>query len=50
MDINSKVTAVTGDISETMFGLSVADRQTLQDEVQIVFHSAATVRLIEDLK
>ena len=50
MDLNSKVKAVTGDISETMFGLSDEDRNILQEEVEIVFHSAATVRFIENLK
>jgi len=50
MNLSSKVKAVTGDISETMFGLSDEDRQTLQEEVEIVFHSAATVRFVENLK
>lgn len=45
-----KVSAVQGDMMEPALGLSEADRSTLCREVQVFFHSAATVRFDEKLK
>ncbi|XP_065348997.1 putative fatty acyl-CoA reductase CG8306 [Cloeon dipterum] len=42
-DALSKLVAVAGDIGEENLGLSDADRKTLQDNVSVVFHSAATL-------
>lgn len=41
---------VKGDIAEENLGMSDEDWETLQENVEIVFHSAATVRFDEDLK
>ena len=46
----SKVVALKGDISEENLGLSEEDFELLTDSVNIVFHSAATVRFNEELK
>ena len=43
------VEVVTGDITKEDFGLSQADIKTLVEEVEIVFHSAATIRFDEKL-
>ena len=40
-----KVEAIDGDITEENFGLSQEDEKKLHDNVNIIFHSAATVRL-----
>lgn len=45
-----KLVAIPGDIMQPGLGLSAADRATLEDEVSIVFHSAATVKFDEVLK
>ncbi|XP_034234855.1 putative fatty acyl-CoA reductase CG5065 [Thrips palmi] len=44
-----KVRPVAGDVSLPHLGLSEGDRRRLQAEVNIVFHSAATVRFNEGL-
>ena len=44
-----KVRPVAGDVSLPGLGLSEGDRRRLQAEVNIVFHSAATVRFNEGL-
>ena len=49
-DWTSKVVAVKGDIAEENLGLSDDNWELLQENVDIVFHSAATVRFDEDLK
>ena len=49
-DWQSKIVPVKGDIGEENLGLSDEDWEILQDDVQITFHSAATVRFDEDLK
>ena len=43
------VEVVTGDITKENFGLSQPDFKKLLDEVEIVFHSAATIRFDEKL-
>lgn len=50
VDFKSKVVPVTGDIAEENLGLSEEDWEMLQENIEIVFHSAATVRFDEDLK
>ncbi|XP_046979585.1 putative fatty acyl-CoA reductase CG5065 isoform X1 [Schistocerca americana] len=45
-----KVVSVSGDVTEPQLGLSAADRQRLAACVNVVFHSAATVRFNEKLK
>ena len=45
-----KLIAVAGDVGEENLGLSSADRLTLVEDVQIVFHSAATLDFEADLK
>lgn len=46
----NKVYPIRGDASEPDLGLSVDDRMTLTQNVNIVFHCAATVRFNEPLK
>ncbi|XP_037071461.1 putative fatty acyl-CoA reductase CG5065 [Pollicipes pollicipes] len=45
-----KLVAVPGDIMQPGLGLSSTDKARLQEEVSIVFHSAATVKFDEALK
>lgn len=45
-----KLIGVSGDISQPLIGLADAERQRLLDTVDIVFHSAATVRFDQPLK
>ena len=46
----SKLVPLKGDIAEENLGLSDEDWELLANSVQIVFHSAATVRFDEELK
>ena len=39
-----KIEAVPGDITEENFGIAEESMKNLIDNVQIIFHSAATVR------
>ncbi|XP_054280079.1 fatty acyl-CoA reductase wat-like isoform X2 [Macrosteles quadrilineatus] len=48
-DIRRRVIAVEGDTSALGLGLSPKDAKLLREEVEIVFHSAATVRFDEAL-
>lgn len=45
-----KVVAISGDVSEVDLALSEEDRKTLQENIEMVFHSAATIRFDEGLK
>jgi hypothetical protein len=45
-----KLIPVKGDVSQPELGLSVEDRTMLMQRVNIVFHSAATVRFDEPIK
>ncbi|CAH1636740.1 unnamed protein product [Spodoptera littoralis] len=45
-----KIIAVSGDVSELNLGLSDKDWNTIADEVDIIFHLAATTRFDETLK
>lgn len=42
--------AIEGDLLEDELGLSEQDKQLLAENVNIIFHSAATVRFDEPLK
>lgn len=44
-----KIRPVEGDVSQADLGMSPADSKVLQDQVNIVIHSAATIRFIEPL-
>lgn len=48
--ITKKVVAVNGDVTVADLGLSQSDRQMLIDNVQYVYHMAATIRFDEPLK
>lgn len=45
-----KISAVVGDVSLPGLGLSHKDRQKLADEVNVVFHGAATIRFDEHIR
>ena len=45
----NKVEAVNGDITEDNFGLDEESLTNLIENVNIIFHSAATVRFDEEL-
>ncbi|CAG9135156.1 unnamed protein product [Plutella xylostella] len=45
-----KIVAVAGDCGSAGLGLTLADRHTLAEKVNIIFHSAATVKFDEDLR
>ncbi|KAL0280989.1 UNVERIFIED_CONTAM: hypothetical protein PYX00_002125 [Menopon gallinae] len=45
-----KLVTIHGDVTEPNLGLSESDRQMLIEEVDVVFHSAATVRFNEKMK
>ncbi|KAF9424208.1 hypothetical protein HW555_000601 [Spodoptera exigua] len=49
-DFVDKVVAVSGDVSELKLGLSEKDWNTIADEVDLIFHLAATTRFDETLK
>lgn len=48
--IFEKVSIISGDCSKPMLGLSADDQKVLQENVSIVFHSAATVKFDEPLQ
>lgn len=49
-DLKAKVVAIEGDMEQENLGISDHDRLTLIENVNAVFHSAATVRFDEPLK
>ena len=49
-DFTDKVVAINGDISLKGLGMSREDRDVLINSVNIVIHSAATVRFDEPLR
>lgn len=49
-DYRSKVTAIPGDCSLPDLGLSLEHHRLLTDNVNVVFHGAATVKFDENLK
>lgn len=44
-----KIVSIEGDIGEPEFGISVANKKILQDNVHIVVHSAATLDFFDSL-
>mgnify|MGYP000925289276 CR=1 FL=1 len=49
-NILRKVVAVTGDVGNADLGLSLKDKRMLLNEVTVVFHVAATLKLDANLK
>ncbi|KAK7099520.1 hypothetical protein V1264_003648 [Littorina saxatilis] len=49
-DFERKIMPVCGDVIQPELGISEHDRQTLEREVHIVFHSAATIKFDETLR
>ena len=49
-DYRSKLEAIEGDLLLPSMGISEEDEKKLIDKVDIVFHSAATVRFDEPIK
>lgn len=45
-----KISAIAGDVSLPGLGISSSDREKLADEVNIVFHAAATIRFDEHIR
>lgn len=45
-----KVKAIAGEVSEPNLGISVEDRRTITDNVNVIFHSAATLDFGDTLK
>lgn len=46
----SKIVAIEGDVGLEHLGISPADRETLIENVNVVFHSAATLDFFQSLK
>ncbi len=49
-EFKSKLVAINGDMLEPNLGISESDKKELIENVNIVFHSAATVRFDEPMK
>lgn len=49
-DLFEKLIVVSGDVGQENLGLSLQDRATLVNKVQIVFHAAATLDFEADLR
>ncbi|XP_063392481.1 fatty acyl-CoA reductase wat-like isoform X1 [Cydia fagiglandana] len=49
-DFMSKIGVVEGDVGKVGLGISESDRQTVIDEVDVIFHGAATLRFNEPLR
>lgn len=49
-DFSSKIHIVKGDVLEKNLGISDEDKKFLEDNINIVFHSAATIRFEEPLR
>ncbi|KAF5281903.1 hypothetical protein FQR65_LT14487 [Abscondita terminalis] len=49
-EVFDKIRAIAGDVAENNLGLCEYDLCNLRDEIDIVFHSAATVRFNEDIR
>ncbi|KAJ8972159.1 hypothetical protein NQ314_000385, partial [Rhamnusium bicolor] len=47
---NFKCVPIVGDVTEIDLGLSKEDRETLQNEVEFIYHCAATTRFDDTLK
>ncbi|KAI8433245.1 hypothetical protein MSG28_015321 [Choristoneura fumiferana] len=46
----SKIGVIEGDVGQLGLGIGEKDRQTLIDEVEVIFHGAATLRFNEPLR
>ena len=49
-EFSNKLVAISGDLMEPNLGISHDDEKLLIENVNIIFHSAATVKLDEPLK
>ena len=49
-DFASKIIPINGDIYEPELGISAKDVKTLEDNVSIVYHSAASVRFDDPIR
>ena len=49
-DFEDKVHAVSGDIAGDKLGLNESDQLFLKENIDIIFHSAATVKFNEPLR
>lgn len=49
-EVLKKVTAVAGDVQEVALGLSPEDRKTLTENVNMIYHAAASIRFDDPLK
>ena len=49
-NFKEKFCPVNGDICQPGLGISQSDRETLENNVHVVFHSAATIRFDEPLR
>lgn len=47
---NSKITVISGDVSQPGLGISELDKKRIVNEVTVIFHGAATVRFDEKLR
>lgn len=48
-ELLDKIKPIQGDVSEPNIGLSPSDQELLSEKVNIVIHSAATIRFVETL-
>lgn len=49
-NFKDKFVAISGDMLQPELGISQSDKDLLEREVHIVFHSAATIRFDEPLR
>ncbi|RZC35086.1 fatty acyl-CoA reductase -like [Asbolus verrucosus] len=49
-DVFAKVKAIAGDVAEDNLGMSIDDRRSITDNVNVIFHSAATLDFGDTLK
>ena len=49
-DIRDKFVAINGDMMQPDLGITKSDREMLEREIHVVFHSAATIRFDEPLR
>ena len=49
-NFTEKVQAISGDMLEPALGISEQNKQLLEEKINIVFHSAATIRFDEPLR
>ena len=49
-DFEQKLLPVCGDVMQPDLGIAEDDRRTLEEEISVVFHSAATIKFDETLR